>query len=88
MVTVIWLSTYLIEVGQYPTEPLGIFLGDLATEIRYDSWVNAEGGHVIPLPLDLEGGQLSSTARLASYCLCEFSHYKLQNEGWVVNNQM
>ncbi len=70
MVTAILLSTYLIVVGQYPTEPLGIFLGDLATEIRCDIWVNVEGGLVVPLPLDLKGGQLSSTARLASYCPC------------------
>ncbi len=87
MVTVTLLPTYLIVVGHNPTESLDIVLDDLATEIRYDSWVNVEGGLVVLLPLDLEGGQLSSTTRLATFCFCEFLHQNLQNEGWVVNNQ-
>ncbi len=62
MVTVILLSTYLIIVCQYPTEPLDVFLGDVATEIRCDIWVNVEGGLVVLLPLDLKGGQLRVNA--------------------------
>ncbi len=58
MVTVILLPSYLIVVCQYPTESLDIFLGDLATEIRYDIWINVEGGVVVLLPLDLKGGQV------------------------------
>ncbi len=55
MVTIILLPTYLIVVGHNPTDSLDIVLGDLATEIRYDSWVNVEGGLVELLPLDLKG---------------------------------
>ncbi len=87
MVTAILLSTYLTVVGQYPTESLDIVLSDLATEIRCGIWVNVEGGLVVLLPLDLEGGQLNTTTRLATFCFCEFLHQNLQNEGWVVNKQ-
>ncbi len=87
MVTAILLPPYLIIVGQYPTESLDIVLSDLATEIRCCIWVNVEGGLVVLLPLDLEGGQLNTTTRLAAFCFCEFLHQNLQNEGWVVNNQ-
>ncbi len=55
MVTVILLPTYLIVEGQNPTDSLDIVLADLAIEIRYDIWVNVEGGLVVLLPLDLKG---------------------------------